>query len=335
MKIENCVRIIDGVLQTTPSVDAFERIIFDAHRILRGDCFFDKDSSAKAIDEAIEKGAYAIITTRDFEHDDTEIAWIRVASIEQALIKLLRYIVAQKSLVCVVASPIQAGFLQMVQANKTIKMIQGSLYTYALEILKAKEQEMFCFERVDIASFIAPQAKYITPFEQALPIVSKGLFISSFSYNEKLWHEQKIPALFVPEFLSVLAFCDENKIAWQCDNLAFCDHFYPQFVTPSLRKKEFGTSDQVLIFETDTTLFKKELSYLSASINPQGIVVCLPLEKASTFSIEENITMITYKDIFELACLRQKTFQYALVLGDKEAFEPLLNQSFTTQPTLF
>ena len=45
MKIENCVRIIDWVLQTTPSVDAFERLIGDAHRILRGDCFFDKDRS--------------------------------------------------------------------------------------------------------------------------------------------------------------------------------------------------------------------------------------------------------------------------------------------------
>ena len=97
MKIDNLVRIIDGNLHTHPSIDAFERIVFDASRILRGDLYIDVDENAEHTKLASEKGAYAIISTRPFDGDDSELAWICVPSIEQALIKFLRYQVAQKS----------------------------------------------------------------------------------------------------------------------------------------------------------------------------------------------------------------------------------------------
>ncbi len=335
MKIDNYVRIVDGVLQTTPAVDAFERIIFESHRILRGDCFFDKDNSQEAILEALSKGAYAVITMHQFDSYDPEIAWIHVNSIEQALIKLLRYTIAKKALVCVLASPIQISFLEMVHASKSLKILQGSLYEYAPEILKAKEHEMLCLEQTDVSSLIAPHALLIKPFIAPSPIIAKGLFMASFTYKTKTWYEQKISALFVPEFLNVLAFCDEYSLLWQCDTIALSEHFYPQFVTPNLRKKEFGSSDQVLIFETNRSLFNKELAYLRAFVSAGLISICIPVELTSLFDIPENTPVIYYKDIFDLLILREKVFQYALVLGQKENFEPLLSQSFTTQPTLF
>lgn len=101
MKIDNLVRIIDGTLQTEPSIDAFERITFDASRVLRGDLFIDSNASLQACAEASSKGAYAIVSTLDFKGDDHELAWICVDTIEQALIKLLRYHVAEKTLQCV------------------------------------------------------------------------------------------------------------------------------------------------------------------------------------------------------------------------------------------
>ena len=261
MRIDNCVRILDGILQNTPSIDSFERIVFESPRISRGDCFFDKDGSSEAIAQAIEKGAYAIITTHDFMGDDNEIAWIKVPEIQQALIKLLRYIIAQKSLMCISATPLQASFLKMVQKDNAIKILKGSLYDYAIEIFKAKEEEIFCFYDATIISLIAPDAKKIEPLASKPRVVAKGLFIASFSYQEYIWHEQKIPSLFVADFLGVLAFCDKHGITWEYENLFFSEHFYPQFITPSLRKKEFGSSEQVLIFETDESLLEKELIY--------------------------------------------------------------------------
>lgn len=333
MKIDNCIRIIDGVLQTTPSIDAFERIVFESHRVLRGDCFIDISNTSHATQEAIEKGAYAIISMRDSLGLDEEIAWIAVASIEQTLIKLLRYHMSEKSLRCFIASPIQASFLELVQSSRAIKILKGSLLESAVEIFKAKEDEAFCLSDEKLALLIAPSAKTINTDYPITSLVSKGLFLSSFTYKDRYWHEQKISALFVPEFLSVLRFCDEHSLPWHCDTIPLGEHFYPQFITPRLRKKEFGGSDKVLIFEPNSLVLMQEIAYMQSQIDAQSLLVCLP--KGYDFGFTCKAKILFYTHASDIHILKEHTFCYALILGEKEAFEPLMNQAFTTQPTLF
>ena len=333
MKIDNCIRIIDGALQTTPSIDAFERIVFESHRVLRGDCFVDISHSQEATQEAIEKGAYAIISMRPFEGQDEEIAWIHVACIEQTLIKLLRYTITQKSLHCFIASCVQISFLESIQSPKSIKTLKGSLQEYAVEIFKAKENDSFCLCDETLALLIAPSAQKIAVPLHVNPVFSKGLFISSFQYKTHYWHEQKIPALFVNAFVSVLAFCDEHSIAWHCDTIPLSEHFYPQFITQSLRKKEFGMSDKALIFESNQALLEEEISYLQSQKEATSLIVCLPKGCDISFTCKSNI--LFYTQASDLNILKEHSFCYALILGEKEAFEPLLNQTFSVQPTLF
>ena len=333
MKIDNCIRIIDGVLQTTPSIDAFERIVFESHRVLRGDCFVDISHSQEATQEAIEKGAYAIISMRPFEGQDEEIAWIHVACIEQTLIKLLRYTITQKSLRCFIASCVQISFLESIQSPKSIKTLKGSLQEYAVEVFKAKENDSFCLRDETLALLIAPSAQKIAVPLHVNPVFSKGLFISSFQYKTHYWHEQKIPALFVNAFVSVLAFCDEHSIAWHCDTIPLSEHFYPQFITQSLRKKEFGMSDKALIFESNQALLEEEISYLQSQKEATSLIVCLPKGCDISFTCKSNI--LFYTQASDLNILKEHSFCYALILGEKEAFEPLLNQTFSVQPTLF
>lgn len=333
MKIDNCIRIIDGVLQTSPSIDAFERIVFESHRVLRGDCFIDVSNTSHATQEAIEKGAYAIISMRPFEGQDEEIAWIHVACVEQTLIKLLRYTITQKSLRCFIASCVQISFLEYIQSPKSIKTLKGSLQEYAVEVFKAKENDSFCLCDEKLALLIAPSAQKITLPLHVNPVFSKGLFISSFQYKTHYWHEQKIPALFVNAFVSVLAFCDEHSIAWHCDTIPLSEHFYPQFTTQSLRKKEFGTSDKVLIFESNHTLLEEEISYLQSQKDTTSLIVCLPKGYDVAFTCKSKI--LFYTQASDLNILKEHSFCYALILGEKEAFESLMSQTFTTQPTLF
>ena len=333
MKIDNCIRIIDGALQTTPSIDAFERLVFESNRVLRGDCFIDVLGSHEATQEALNKGAYAIISTCHSSGLDEEIAWIHVASIEQMLIKLLRYTINEKSLRFFLTSPIQASFLTLVHTSKMVKVLNDSLVKNAVEIFKAKENDAFCMSDEALIFLIAPSAAKIEPFLHVNSLRSKGLFLSNFSYREYHWHEQKIPALFVPEFLSVLAFCDAYSFAWQCDTITLSEHFYPQFITQSLRKKEFGTSDRVLIFETEASLLEKEIAYLEYHFDASSIRIYVPQGMDVTFTCKSKLHVYTQPSDLEM--LKECVFQYALILGEKEVFEPLLNQAFMTQPTLF
>lgn len=332
MKIDNLVRIIDGNLHTHPSIDAFERIVFDASRILRGDLYIDVDENAEHTKLASEKGAYAIISTRPFDGDDSELAWICVPSIEQALIKFLRYQVAQKSLECILLSPLQASFFEMIHTPRTIKIVHGSLVHIAQYLLRAIDGEMIAITDALLCQNIAPSAKKIENYPHTTWI-SKGLFLSSFWYQERYWIDQKIPSLFKDDFLSLLHFCDIQSIAYTLENLSFSEHFYPQFVTPSLRKKEFGSSDKVLIFESSHTLLAQEIDYLQNRCESHQWIVCLPKGMENLFTYKARIFL--YESSLDLDTLKEESFLYALILGQKENFEPLLNQSFMTQLSLF
>ncbi|WP_333803553.1 hypothetical protein [Sulfurospirillum sp.] len=334
MKIDNFVRIIDGKLRTTPPIDAFATICLDVSRVSHGDLFIDTTASRDFIHQALEKGAYAIVTTLSFANEDDECAWIEVSSIEQILIKLLRYTITQKSLDITLLSPVQEALLEMIQTPKNIKRLRGDLYAFARTLLGAKEEERFCLSDTILAAQIAPAANTVPLSLQVKPvIIAKGLFISSFCHHERYFAEQKIPSLFVEELLCLLEFCDAKGIMYSLEHLGFCEHFYPQFITHALCKKEFGSSDKALIFEPLASLLPAMLTSMQACIERAHILLCLPRSFQHTIPYDGEI--LRFDRIEELAVLSQKSFQYALILGDKEAFEPLFIKTFTTQLSLF
>ena len=334
MKIDNFVRIIDGRLITTPPIDAFATICLDVSRISHGDLFIDTTASRDFIHQALAKGAYAIVTTLSFANEDDECAWIEVSSIEQILIKLLRYTITQKSLDITLLSPVQESLLEMIQTPKNIKRLRGDLYAFARTVLGAKEEERFCLSDNILAAQIAPVANTVATSLHVKPVImSKGLFLSSFSHQERYYAEQKTPLCFVEELLCLLNFCDMYEIGYNLEHLGFCEHFYPQFITHALCKKEFGSSDKVLIFASLASLLPALLTYMKAYIESTHIILCLPRNFQHTIPFDGEILL--FDSVEELAVLSQKSFQYALILGDKEAYEPLFIKTFTTQPSLF
>ncbi len=335
MKIANFVRIIDGELRTSPPIDAFATIHLEASRVTHGDLFIDVNNAREQVHEALSRGAYAIVTSLHFHDEDEECAWIEVTSIEQALIKLLRYSITQKSIQLIVLSEIQEALFEMIQTPpKQYKRLRGDLYSMSKVLLNAKENECFYISNHFLANKIAPSAKSVTSVLHVKPIVAKGLFLSSFWHQDSYYSDQKIPSFFVEELLDLLRFCDEEKIAYTLEHLMFCEHFYPQFITHALCKKEFGTSDKVLIFEPSASLFTRALSYMKRHLDGQKLLVCIPQSNRNLFNNHEY-EIFFFQDANELIGLNTMVFHYALILGDKESFEVLYPKLFTTQPTLF
>jgi hypothetical protein len=336
MKIENFVRIIDGKLSTTPPIDAFGAICFEPSRVLHGDLFIDTTASREMIHQALEKGAYAIVTVLPFINEDEECAWIEVSTIEQTLIKLLRYTITQKSLNFLLLSPVQASLLEMIQATpKTMKHLKGELVHMTKTILLAKEEDSFFLSNASLAHSIAPVAHQIKTYVHVKPtLIQKGLFLSSFTYKERFYAEQKIPSLFVEALLCLLDFCDENAIAYTLEHLTFCEHFYPQYISQNFSKKEFGTSEKVLIFEPTFELLPSLLKAIQKAHQNPCVVLCLPESLHNNFPFDGE--KLWYKDpSLLLSELKTRRFTYALIHGERELFEPLLFKNTTTQLSLF
>lgn len=337
MKIENFVRIIDGKLSTTPPIDAFGSICFEMARLSHGDLFIDTQASRESIHQALEKGAYAIVTILPFANEDEECAWIEVSSIEAMLIKLLRFTITQKSLTLLLLSPVQEAFLEMIQiAPKPLKRLKGDIVAITKTILSAKEEERFFLSDEHLTYHIAPLPERIEKSLHVKPmVIQKGLFLSSFIYKERFYADQKIPAIFVEEFIDLLHFCDTHTIAYTLDHLGFSEHFYPQYITHSLAKKEFGASDKVLIFEPSFSLLPLLCTYLASFLRSQHTLLCLPENLHYNFPFEgERLWFKTPNEL--LMELSSKSFTYALIIASKELFDPLLpKESHPTQATLF
>ncbi len=334
MKIDNFVQVVNGRLITTPAIDAFSSISFDSSRVTQGELFIDFTASKENILEALEKGAYAILTTLDFMGEDKECAWVKVDAIEQALQRLLRYAIVKKSLEIILLNPIQASLLEQIQTPKTIKYLKDDIFFIAKAILNAKENEQFCLCDKALVYAIAPNANSLNLSKQDGKFISsKGLFLSSFCYKDHFYIDQKIPSHFVNELLFLLNYCDTYKISYSLENLNFCEHFFPQFITPKMRKKEFGSSDKVLIFEPSLSLLQPNLKHISNYAKSAKVLLCIPRKELKELTFE--IETLLFDSIEELRVLEERKFQYALILADKEQFEPLFVKNITTQPTLF
>lgn len=332
MRIDNLVRIVEGELQSSPLIDAFESIHFESSKINRGDLFIAYEASEDAIFTAIQRGAYAIISSENFNHNDTEIAWIKVPSITHAIIQILRFTCTQKSLNFILASPVQEAFLLALQSEKKIKKLPNGLIDLAKELVRAKPHALFCLHDEALAFQLSPSTQRIEKSHHTNAL-SKGLFISTLSNETHYFHEVKIPSLLASDFLGTIEYCHTQHIAYTLDSFSPIAHFYPQFITSQLRKKEFGMGEKVLIFETNIALLEDEIFYLTQQTKEHETLICLP--KEMTISFECPFPIIYFSVTVDLEILCTMSFKYTLILGERELFDAFLTRDFSTQHSLF
>ncbi|MDD3324088.1 MAG: hypothetical protein PHN38_03070 [Sulfurospirillaceae bacterium] len=333
MRIENLLRITNGRLLNSPSIDAFEGIATDSSKVCRGDLFIDIKDSNEDIQNAIKNGAYAIIAQHlPSKAIDEEVAYLHVASIEKSMLKLGRFLSAQKNIKFTIIDAVQKALLVSLGLSRKIKILSSGWINILKELQKASENDHFFILDETIANTLNPQSKPLIKTANLLNCSSKGLFLTSFAHNQKVYQDIKIPSFFLDPLGKILAYLDENSIEYKLESLCHIEHFFPLFITQKIKKKEFGTTDRVLIFEKDKTLFLQEKAYLSKKIPSFDLLFCMPTTKKN-LHVEKNVFFYSECKDFEALC--KYVFKYALVLGDKNDFEDFLNRDVVVQASLF
>jgi ferrochelatase len=96
VQITSILDIVDGRLLNHPSISFIYSIKTNPKKVKEGDLFIVKDD--EDIPKAIENGAFAIIVDKEVSISDNEIAWIFVESMNDAIVKLVRYLLSNKRL---------------------------------------------------------------------------------------------------------------------------------------------------------------------------------------------------------------------------------------------
>lgn len=329
MRIENVLSLTNAKLLNQPFVTTFTNLKFHVKDVKRGDLFiaFDEES----IEDAISHGAYGIILSKPTRISDSEIAWIEVENTHDALKRLLRFQLLKKDLVVYEVDEITLKLaLQIVTEPKVIVLHE--------DILKSAK---FLWD-IDAESIIlfSPSLTQGDIFTKtiALPqtmhhninIVEQRLFETSFIYENIFYERQLISPLFIPYLEILLNLFTALHIHYKLKKIVPINHFEAVFINRRFERKDFGTSEKVLIFEKSSSLVKSEIEFLDKEAFWAKTLYLLPYSEEALFdSIGKRESLILYKNKKEiLPLLQERDFNFALLVG---VTQDILNDSFSSK----
>jgi ferrochelatase len=336
MRLENVLALTNGRLMNSPFVNSFTNVVYEAKAVRRGDLFmaFDEDT----IEDAILNGAYGIVFSKPTQISDSEIAWIKVEDIEDALKRLLRFRLIDKNIVIYQCNEIVLKLALQVMTGPNFIALNGDIKSQFRSLWDIEDDCSVLYSPTLTSSDIFTKTKKLSSNSiESIDIVEQTLFETSFIYDNVFYERQLISPFFIPYLEQLLHLLKTLKINFRLKKFVPIDHFEAVFTNKKFEIKEFGTSDKVLIFEKSAHLIEKEILFLQKQASWAKIVYIIP---HSNFKILENKiqnskNLIAYKNKDEIIdLLKENDFHFALIVGvDKSILsKPLVKK---TQTTLF
>lgn len=330
MRLENILALTKGSLLGDPSVTIFENVVFESSKVKRGSLFVAY--SPDDIPEALQNGAYGVMFDRPTQISDSEIAWIKVDDIDNALKKLIRFYLLEKELQVYSCDPITLSLSMMISTPPSFCNIEGSMREIWEKLwpLEKKSIVLFSPALTDPDIFVE-YSGLIRAQESTITIIEQTLFETSFIHNDTFYERQMLSPFFIPYLEHLLFFYTFLRIPFQIRGFGKMGHFIPVFTNSRLESKEFGSSDRVVIFEPYLELIDEQIDFLDAQASWAKIIYLLPESMKSHLTIGvENIIFYRYPEEV-LSILQSKTFHFALVAGVEKG---ILNPSRSSMKQL-
>jgi len=330
MRLENVLALTHGSLVNEPFVSTFTNVVLEAKAVKRGDLFMAFDENT--IEDAIFNGAYGILFSKPTQISDSEIAWIKVTSIDDALTRLLRFKLIEKNITVYECNEIILKLALQVVTEPTFIALHGDIKNISRLLWDAEESTtvLFCPTLVNRDIFTKTIELSETSFNH-INIVEQTLFETSFIYDDIFYERQLISPFFMPYLEILLNLFKNLKINYRLKKFIPIDHFEAVFTNKKFEVKEFGTSDKVLIFEKKSSLVASEIDFLQREATWAKIVYVMPsTEKKLIEQVENRNSLLVYKSENEIVnLLKESSFHFALIIGvNKDILtKPLNNQA--------
>ncbi|MCK9472431.1 hypothetical protein [Sulfurimonas sp.] len=328
MRLENFLALTQATLVNEPCIHGFENIIFEASKVKRGDLFFAYEN--ESISLAVANGAYGIVFEGENRISDTEIAWIKVQSLDTALKKLLRFKMIEKEVVAYECNEIVLKLSLQIITQENFLSLVGDLKTVFRTLwgIQSRTTVLFCPALTDSGIFASVKTMPKRPFA-LIEIMEQTLFETSFIYDDIFYERQLISPFFISYLEELLNFFKTLKINYKLKKFTPIDHFEAVFVNKKFEIKNFGTSEKVLIFEPNSELIDSQILFLERHASWANIIFIAPQYIKPNRS--DNIfSYKNEKDITDI--LKNNSFHFALIVGvDKSILnKPLVKQTQLT-----
>jgi ferrochelatase len=324
MKIEDILNLTEGVLTNTPQVQAIESATVYQSKVEHGDLFFS--SNQEEIDQAIDKGAYAIIYDDDaIIKKDDEIAWIKVSDIQLAAFKLIRYVILKKEAQFFLISEHELTFLKMILTHKTNISFIPNDWRKTFEQILNTDGTLYVGTDKELMKLIKPDVKKLERDVDGYPVFDT-LFKTTFKVNGFVYQEKDLIPFHLEYLLRVIHFCDANALPYDIERLRYTKHFTPVFIDSQLNTARSSKSDKVAIFTDNIPDIVEAREYIKRSNNwVKGIVLTPPKTKVP--GIDRPHWFETEEEVREI--LKNTLFNYAFILNADKSILNTLKEEYS------
>lgn len=334
MRLENTLALTHGELINTPFVSNFNNIVFNAKAVRRGDLFIAFDESS--IEDAVFNGAYGVLFDKPTQITDSEIAWIKVQNLEDALTRLLRFQLINKEIAVYSCDEIILKLALQVVTEPNFLVLHGDIKTVFKELSAVEDGTTILFSPALTSADLFTNSKELPKNKaQSINIIEQTLFETSFIYDDVFYERQLVSPFFMPYLEQLLHLFKILKINFRLKKFTPIDHFEAVFTNKNFEIKDFGTSDKVLIFEKNTSLIENEIVFLQKQATWAKIIYIIPFtcKQSLDKTTLEHENLFFYKNRNEIKnILQANSFHFVLIVGvDKSILEkPLVRQTQLT-----
>ena len=308
MTIEALLNLTDGILKNTPSIQAIEGATVFPSKVEHGDLFIS--SNKDEIDTALENGAYCIIYDDEtIVISDSDTAWIKVHSIEEAAFKLLRYVILEKEASFFYLNEHENSFLKMILLQKSNIIFIANEWRKAFEQILNSSQKLFVGTNKELMHRIKPDVKILNTDVEGY-MVDDTLFKSTFKVNNYVYQDKELAPFHLNYLLSVIDFCKDNDLPYSVDRVKYTKHFVPVFIDGALNTTHSSKSDKVVIFADNLQDINRAREYIKFNGTWVKSIVLTP-PKTKVDNIARPHWFETEEEVREI--LKSVHFNYAFI----------------------
>jgi len=310
MKISDLLNITYGELINEPFVQAIEGATVFPSKVEHGDLFIAAEK--EHIESAIANGAYAIIFDGELPDgiEDNEIAWIRVKSVKDAAIRLLRYVLLHKEADFYLLKPHEMSFLKMITTHKKNIKILPDVWTKAFEAILNGDEHLFISTDRELLETIYPDYNILSQEANGY-MISDTLFRSTFKVGEYIYQDREMAPFHLEHLLKVVYLCDKHQLPYSIDRVRYTKHFKPIFIDAKLSIIPRGNSDRVVIFCDNLEDIIKAKKYVREQTTWTKSIILTP-PKIKIEGLKENpIWFSNEKEVREV--LKKSHYNYAFI----------------------
>ncbi len=246
MLLENVVAVTGGRLLNTPAISRFDTVVLSPNRAARGSLYVARNG--EGIGEAIDNGAYGIVTDAEVTPTDPEVAWIRVKSLASAMPRLLRLwlVIHPRNLIRV--DPFVLEYLRLVASDHRVIPLSDDPQRASEQIFTSRPESAIFSADGRFLDRIGVSAPPGVSSPIGLRIVKEGLFESS-AILDGVYHDRiPVPGCMLPFLADAVGILKAEGLAHTLSRIAYTPSFEPVFVDSKLRPLPFGEGERVLLF---------------------------------------------------------------------------------------